>query len=66
MNNHFPLKKIKFDKYKHTKCKYMTYALINKIKKHDNLYLEVYTTNPNSDINKIKSAELENKTKEEN
>ena len=42
----------------------MTYDIINNIKKHDKLYFEVHTTNPNSDINKIKSAELENKTKE--
>ena len=33
MNYHFPLKDIKFNKYKHKKSKWMTYDLLAKIKK---------------------------------
>ena len=61
MNNHFPLKDVKFNKYKHKKSKWMTYELLAKIKKRDKLYLEVHTTSPNSNINKLKLTELENK-----
>ena len=32
-------------------------------KKRDKLYLEVHMTSPNSNINKLKSTELENKTR---
>ena len=51
MNNHFPLKDVKFNKYKHKKSKWMTYELLAKIKKRDKLYLEVHMTSPNSNIN---------------
>ena len=64
MNNHFPLKDVKFNKYKHKKSKWMTYELLAKIKKRDKLYLEVHMTSPNSNINKLKLTELENKAKE--
>ena len=64
MNNHFPLKDVEFNKYNHKKSKWMTYELLAKIKKRDKLYLEVHMTSPNSNINKLKSTELENKAKE--
>ena len=64
MNNHFPLKDIKFNKYKYKKSKWMTYELLAKIKKRDKQYLEVHMTSPNSNINKLKLTELENKAKE--
>ena len=42
----------------------MTYEFLAKIKKRDKLYLEVHMTSPNSNINKLKLTELENKAKE--
>ena len=60
MNNHFPLKDVN-NKCKHKKSKWMTYELLAKIKKRDKLYLEAHMTSPNSNINKLKLTELENK-----
>jgi len=42
----------------------MNHELLNKIQKRDKLYMEVYMNNPNSNINTLKSIELENITKE--
>ena len=36
MNNHFPLKDVKFNKYKHKKSKWMTYDILAKIKNETN------------------------------
>ena len=40
VNKHFPLKCVKFNKYKHKKSKWVTYALLMKIKERDKLYVD--------------------------
>ena len=43
INKHFPLKKKKFNKYKHKKTKWITQDILNKIKHRDMLYKKVHS-----------------------
>ena len=41
-----PTKKVRFDKYKHKVCDWITYGLMESIKKKDQLYVKLLKTNP--------------------
>ena len=41
-----PIKKVRFDKYKHKVCDWITYGLMESIKKKDKLYVKLLKTNP--------------------
>ena len=49
INKHFPLKKAKFNKYKHKKSKWITPEILNKIKHRDLLYKKLHNLNPDND-----------------
>ena len=65
IDKHFPLKQTKFNKYKHTRSKWMTYDLLKKIKERDKLYVDVNSLNCDQNVNALKVALLKNKTKED-
>ena len=46
MNEHFPIKTVKFNKYKHKKTKWITQGILNKIKHRDILYKKVHSLTP--------------------
>ncbi len=45
---HMPHKLVRFNKYKHKKCKWITHGIIKSIHFRDNLYKKHKTTNPDS------------------
>ena len=47
---YLPLKKIKFNKYKHKRNKWITSGILRSIKYRDNLYKELKQTQPNSAV----------------
>ena len=49
MNETMPQKKVKYNKYKHKKSKWITYGIIRSIKFRDNLYRRVKATSLNTD-----------------
>ena len=63
INTHFPLKVVKFNKHKHKKCKLMTHTLLTEIKKRDELYRSLNSTNPETYNYTVKEAELKLKLK---
>ena len=48
MNKHFPLKYVKFNKYKYLKSKWMTNEILLEMKQRDKLYREVHKIVANS------------------
>ena len=57
----FPLKCVKFNKYKHKKYKWMTHDLLMKIKERDKLYVEFNKTQPETNSYIMKKTEPKNK-----
>ena len=66
VTKHFPLKFVKFNKYKHKKSKWMTHDLLMKMNERDKLYVEFNKTQPdtNSYTGTMKKAELKIKCKD--
>ena len=63
MNETMPQKKVKYNKYKHKKSKWITHGIIRSIKFRDNLYRRVKATSPNTDddANKKNNLKVYNK-----
>ena len=47
-NKHMPCKLVKFNKYKHKKCTWITQGLLKSIRYRDKLYKQLRLSNPNS------------------
>ena len=64
MNKHFPLKYVKFNKYKHFKSKWMTNEILLEMKQRDMLYREVHKIKPNNtQLNHMKANAIDSKVK---
>ena len=55
-----PTKRVRFDKYKHKVCDWMTYGLMESIKQKDKLYVKLLKTNPRD----VKYDEIEKELSE--
>ena len=48
INTHFPIRRVKYNKHKHTKCLWITHDIIKSIKFRDNMYRQLNGTPPDS------------------
>ena len=59
IEKHFPLKKKKFNKYKHKKTKWITQDILIKIKQRDTLYKKVHSITPDSERYDVLNGRLQ-------
>jgi hypothetical protein len=58
LQNHLPIKTVKFQKHKHKKNDWITFGIIRSIKYRDRLYADLHMTDANSDAYESKKQNL--------